>query len=126
MNHNPETVAALARVVLHCYPGQYESMPTLGGFCLFFKREVVNRIGYFDERFGLGGGEEDDFIARSRRTGLKAIWVKYSYVHHFGHCSFTQEMESQSARLWAKNRLIYEIKQLRPEIREVVHFSAGK
>jgi GT2 family glycosyltransferase len=88
---------------------------------LFLKREVVETIGYFDERFGLGCGEEDDFIARGRQANFEAVWVKDAYVHHIGHCSFTQELSTDSAQLWSKNRLIYDIKRLRPGMGEIVH-----
>jgi O-antigen biosynthesis protein len=116
-----ESVREIAQLVFECYRGQYQIVPKLGGFCLFLKREVVKKIGGFDERFGLGCGEEDDLIARGREANFQAVWVKYSYVHHVGHCSFTEEMGTESARHWARNKLIYEIKRLRPGMGEVVH-----
>jgi GT2 family glycosyltransferase len=116
-----EILEEIADFVFHYYRGEYELLPTLGGFCLFLKREVVETIGYFDERFGLGCGEEDDFIARGRQANFEAVWVKYAYVHHIGHCSFTQELATDSAQLWTKNRLIYDIKRLRPGMGEIVH-----
>jgi GT2 family glycosyltransferase len=121
MAQNEETVNHIAGLVFQRYKNQYQDLPRLGGFCFFFKRELIRRIGYFDERFSPGCGEEDDFTSRARKSGYRAMWVKYAYVHHFGHCSFTAEMGKASAQLWAKNKLIFEIKQLLPHIGEIVH-----
>lgn len=121
MLQDEETVTQIANLVYQLYKNQYQPLPRLGGFCFFLKRELIRRIGYFDERFNLGCGEEDDFTYRARKSGYRAIWVKYSYVHHFGHCSFTAELGKDSAQLWAKNKLIFEIKQLLPFMGEIVH-----
>jgi GT2 family glycosyltransferase len=121
MEQTLKSVTRIAGDVYKRYKNQYQPLTRLGGFCFFFKRELIRRIGYFDERFGLGCGEEDDFVYRARRLGFRAIWVKYSYVHHFGHCTFTAELGKDSAQLWAKNKLIFEIKQLLPHLGEIVH-----
>ncbi|MEW5923594.1 MAG: glycosyltransferase [Candidatus Zixiibacteriota bacterium] len=121
MNHDEQTVVDIAASVYKQYRDKYEPMSQLGGFCLFFKRKVIKDIGYFDERFGLGGGEEDDFVFRARKAGYSAIWVKYAYVHHYGHCSFTEELGSASSDLWVKNNMIYKMKRLMPGMGEIRH-----
>ena len=115
------SVAELAVAVGKHFAGQIEEMPTLSGFCLMFRREVADRAGYFDERFGLGGAEEDDFILRGRRCGFRALWVKDVYVHHFGHSSFRAEIGGAVQDLWSRNRLILEIKQMLPGMKEWAH-----
>jgi GT2 family glycosyltransferase len=118
---NADSVAGVAQTVFTHYAGQVEELPTLSGFCFMFRRSSFKRIGYFDERFGLGGVEEDDFILRGRRLGLRAMWIKYVYVHHYGQASFRAELGSQTAELWQRNQLIFEIKQLLPSIKELSH-----
>ena len=121
MEQDETAVAAIGENVYRLYRGRYRLLPSLGGFCLLFTRDLVRRIGFFDERFGLGGGEEDDFIRRAKVAGFGAVWVMYAYVHHFGHCTFTDELGLASSALWTKNRLIYQIKKLSPEISPLIH-----
>jgi GT2 family glycosyltransferase len=121
MHHDAETAARIAAELERIYTGKIQRVRQLGGFCLFLRRSLVRQVGYFDERFGLGCGEEDDFVMRARRRGVIPIWVRSSYVHHFGHCSFTAEPGVDSAELWARNRQLMEIKQLVPEMAEKVH-----
>lgn len=66
--------------------GQYEEVaPVLIGFCLMFRREIINIVGDIDERFGLGGSEEYDYLIRvGINTSLGCIIARDVYVHHFG------------------------------------------
>jgi O-antigen biosynthesis protein len=121
MEHDGGTAAGIAEVLARIYCGQYQRVRRLSGFCLFLRRALLDRVGYFDERFGLGCGEEDDFVDRACRLGVTPIWVKSSYVHHFGHCSFTAELGTGSAALWSRNRELLVIKQLTPGMGEVIH-----
>jgi glycosyltransferase involved in cell wall biosynthesis len=60
----------------------------LVGFCLAFRRDVVDRIGLLDERFGIGNFEDDDYCLRARRANFQNVIAVDSFVHHFGHRSF--------------------------------------
>lgn len=61
------------------------------GFCYLVKKEVFDKIGGFDYKtFGIGCGEENDFNRRARKLGYKTIWVKGSYVHHYGNRTFDE------------------------------------
>jgi GT2 family glycosyltransferase len=115
-----ESVTRIAAVVRERFRGQYRVLPQLGGFCLFVRRALIERIGYLDERFGLGCGEEDDFAYRAIRAGFTPLWVQESYVHHFGHCSFTEELGERSKELWERNRVLLEVKHL-SGLGEIVH-----
>jgi len=56
------------------------------------KREVFDKVGVFDYKtFKLGCTEEHEFIWRAKKmAGYKTYWAKKSYVHHFGHRTFTE------------------------------------
>jgi len=120
LEQNLDTVAQISGEVRRRFGGACRTLPTLGGFCLFVARELVRRIGYFDERFGLGAGEEDDFCYRAIKAGIRPTWVQGAYVHHFGHCSFTTELGAKSAELWARNRTLLELK-IAASLGEIVH-----
>jgi GT2 family glycosyltransferase len=104
------TVNRIASAVHERYGDGCQTLPTLGGYCLVLRRALLQQIGYFDERFGLGCGEEDDFCYRALKVGVKPCWVMGAYVHHFGHCSFTVDQGGASASLWARNQLLLDLK----------------
>ncbi|WP_003540180.1 glycosyltransferase [Desulfotomaculum nigrificans] len=59
------------------------------GFCMLIKREVVEKIGGFDPRFGLGNFEDDDFCLRACIAGYQ-VWVAQDvFIHHFGGATFS-------------------------------------
>jgi len=55
---------------------------------MLFSREAFNKIGYFDERFGKGNFEDDDFCMRARYLGYKLLIANDSFVFHFGSVSY--------------------------------------
>ncbi len=62
-----------------------EEAPFLIGFCLMFRREVVSMVGDVDERFGIGGADEMDYIIRMKKDlGFSCVIARDVYIHHFG------------------------------------------
>lgn len=58
------------------------------GFCMLIKRKVIEKIGGFDPRFGLGNFEDDDFCRRAIIAGFKVAITDFVFVHHFRNVSF--------------------------------------
>jgi len=58
------------------------------GFCLLTKREVIDRIGGLDERFGSGNFEDDDFCVRASLAGYNARIARDVFIHHTGSQTF--------------------------------------
>jgi O-antigen biosynthesis protein len=78
----------------------------LVGFCLLFKRSVVDRIGLLDERFGVGNFEDDDFCRRARAAGFRMVIAMDSFVHHFGHVTF-QGSGANLGQILERNQRLY-------------------
>jgi GT2 family glycosyltransferase/Flp pilus assembly protein TadD/SAM-dependent methyltransferase len=62
--------------------------PRIVGFCMLFKRGLVERIGLFDERFGSGNFEDDDYCLRASLAGYRNVIAGDVFVHHYGSRSF--------------------------------------
>lgn len=73
---------------------EFIEVPCLVGFCMYFKREILNKVGLLDEEsFPRGYGEETDWCGRARKQGYKLIVTPKSYVFHIGGVSFGAEKE---------------------------------
>jgi GT2 family glycosyltransferase len=59
----------------------------LTGFCLLFRRELLEGIGYFDEGYEIGNFEDDDYNIRVRLLGRSLVMAQDSFIHHFGSVS---------------------------------------
>ena len=53
------------------------------GMCMFIKREVINRIGLFDERFYPCSMEDLDYSLRTVKAGFKLVNTKNVFIYHF-------------------------------------------
>src|SRR5437764_613371 len=60
----------------------------LVGFCLAVKASAFAEVGGFDERFEVGGYEDDDLCQRLRDAGGRLVIAHSSFVHHVGHQTF--------------------------------------
>ena len=56
----------------------------LVGFCMCVRREVLEKIGGFDARFGKFGFEDDDFTLRTLVAGYRAMIANDVFIHHTG------------------------------------------
>lgn len=58
-------------------------LPLVNGFCYTIRREVIDRVGLFDEEgFPKGFGEEDDFCMRTTDAGFGIALAQDTYVFH--------------------------------------------
>jgi len=58
------------------------------GFCMLFRKELVERIGLLDESFGTGNFEDDDFSLRAELEGFSNVIAGDVFIHHYGSRSF--------------------------------------
>jgi len=77
------------------------------GFCMMIRRELIDRIGKFDEIFGMGYYEDEDFSRRALAAGYRCIRVLDALVLHHVSVSFGKNAE-RKRQLGEYNRAIYE------------------
>lgn len=69
-------------------PSRWIETERLVGFCLLFRRKLLQRIGYMDELFSGGHYEDDDYCFRIRAHGFRLLVCGDCFVHHQGSASF--------------------------------------
>lgn len=72
--------------------GQYKDWMMPGGFFMM-KRELLDKIGYFDEKFLHGGYEDIDYFYRIRQADYKLVIIPE--VHYWHKEGATRWAESQ-------------------------------
>lgn len=83
------TLDEMAELVEKCSMKLYPEIPTAHGFCMYIKRQALDKVGYFDEEnFGKGYGEENDFSFRCFKYGYRHLLCDDTYVLHKESQSF--------------------------------------
>ncbi|KQN31630.1 hypothetical protein ASF00_02220 [Sphingomonas sp. Leaf34] len=78
-------------------------VPTGNGFCMYIRRDAIDRIGALDDAaFPRGYGEENDFSMRADHAGLRNVIDDRTFVHHEGSASFGET----KAALYAAGRAV--------------------
>lgn len=85
--HGERSIDEYARI-LDNNKGKYMETNQCFGFCMLIKREVIDKIGILDERFGIGGFDDTDYSMRAYRSGYRCAVVYSAYVYHKEHTSF--------------------------------------
>ena len=101
--------AAQQRALEHA--AETTEVDVLAFFCVALRREVLDRIGPLDERFGAGMFEDDDYAQRLRAAGLRLVVAEDLLVHHHGEATIGALVPTgEHARLFANNRAAFEDK----------------
>ena len=90
--------------------GELLFVPTVAFFCVAFSRELVDKVGLLDERFGQGFFEDDDYCRRVTDEGYKIAIAEDVFVHHHLSATFSQEGKKKRQQLFAENKKKYEAK----------------
>lgn len=64
--------------------GKFDIVNWAIGFCMLIKKEVVDKVGKFDEGFGMGNSEDIDFCLRAGDNNYEVLIARDCYVHHYG------------------------------------------
>jgi GT2 family glycosyltransferase/glycosyltransferase involved in cell wall biosynthesis len=88
----------LAACALRENQGVAIETPTGHGFCMLMKREVVDHIGLFNEAFGRGYGEENEWCCRASDLGYRHVVAAGVFVEHRESISFGDEKQKLKHR----------------------------
>ncbi len=101
------TLKRMAKLVEDCSMHLYPEVPSAHGFCMYIKREVIKKVGYFDEEtFGKGYGEENDFCFRCFKYGYYHVLCDDTFVLHKGSQSFLDKKKFHDDELREKHPAI--------------------
>lgn len=74
--------------------GFYERL-LMGFYVFMLPASVYNKVGYFDETFGVGGGEDVDYRLRAIQQDIPVKYLSQSYLLHFAGKSTWDGPEQQ-------------------------------
>lgn len=74
---------------------RYYISPVSVGFCFLTKRTLIQNYGLFDEIFGRGYNEENDYCIRINELGFSSLIANHALVFHVGGASFGAEIKSE-------------------------------
>jgi GT2 family glycosyltransferase len=73
------------------------------GFCQIIRKEVFDKVGYFDETFKLYGCEDNDYCWRIQQLGWNLAYINNIFIYHHGHGGFDL-LDGSGIDQWGKNR----------------------
>ncbi|MHA1880051.1 MAG: glycosyltransferase [Candidatus Heimdallarchaeota archaeon] len=62
----------------------------LKGVCFMVRKEVMDKVGKWDESFEMGGGEDNDLALRIKKAGYNLAVARRSYLYHYGSATFRE------------------------------------
>ncbi len=107
-----ETIDEYAKRIKSSYSRSIE-IHSGEGFCMLIKRQLIERIGYLDETFGMGYFEEVDFCRRIQAIGYRCVMAERAYVWHIGGASWSDSTDAK--RIFTKNAEVFYKKWDKPK-----------
>lgn len=83
-----EAVDAYAAELAERHAGRLRGVARLVGFCLLIRDKAVAELGAFDEGYGIGNYEDDDYCLRALRAGYRLCVAEDCFVFHYGSRTF--------------------------------------
>ncbi|HEY5625426.1 MAG TPA: glycosyltransferase [Dehalococcoidia bacterium] len=102
-----EQLQDYARRVAKKNRGKSWNFHRLAGFCILVKREVFERVGELDERFGIGFYEDDDYCRRILEAGNRIVIARDVFIYHEGGVSFAGLAPGITGQMMLVNRNRY-------------------
>lgn len=71
----------------------------LAFFCTVIKREVIQKVGYLSEEYGMGFGDDDDYCERAKQAGFELYLRGDVVVPHYHRSTFKKYIKG-----WEDNK----------------------
>ncbi|CAH1077460.1 glycosyltransferase family 2 protein [Candidatus Nitrotoga sp. 1052] len=101
---NEKNFEEIAGAYVERQKGVWFTTEKLGFFCVAMRRTLLEKIGYLDEKFGIGMFEDDDYCIRAKKAGFTLAVVEDCFVYHKGSVSFKKLATSDYIEIFNKNR----------------------
>jgi GT2 family glycosyltransferase len=72
--------------------GDYFTSERLDFFCVAIRKTVFDKLGGFDERFGMGYYEDVDFSTMAGMAGFRMMFTEDCFIFHRGSKTFDEKM----------------------------------
>jgi GT2 family glycosyltransferase len=84
-----ENIAKFSREFYGKNRGKLFEYHRIAGFCIVMKSEMISRVGKLDERFNVGGYDDDDYCRRIRNEGFKILIASDVFIYHKSGATFS-------------------------------------
>ena len=85
--------------------GRWQELGSCIGFCFLVKKEVIDKVGLFDETYGMAYYEDADLSKRAQAVGYLCALAQGCYVYHEQGESFGKHQ--QTSPLFLRNEEIF-------------------
>ena len=107
---NEKNFEGIAGAYVERQKGVWFTTEKLGFFCVAMRRTLPEKIGYLDEKFGIGMFEDDDYCIRAKKAGYTLTVVEDCFVYHKGSVSFGKLAVHSYRALFEKNKTYFRSK----------------
>lgn len=83
-----DEINAFAQDLAHRNAGKIRYTKRLIGFCFMIRDTAYEKVGLFDESFGVGNFEDDDYCYRVSQAGYCLCIADDCFVFHYGNRTF--------------------------------------
>jgi len=99
---NENQICSFAKHLLtQCGEPVLMDMAWVSGFAFFIRRSLWEQLGGFDQKLP-DYGNELELCSRITEDGYRIVWIRNSYIHHFGQQSYRNTVGNEG--ILARNR----------------------
>jgi GT2 family glycosyltransferase len=104
---NDDQIHAFAnRLLSECAEPVVVNVAWVEGFAFFIRRSLWKQVGGFDKNLPDYGNEEE-LCKRVAKKGYRMVWVRNSYIHHFGQQSYGSTIGVEGIRARIRDTQVY-------------------